>query len=321
MSDLTRRGFISRSTTASLALGAGFSLATSVGAADKKSESAKANPTICAFTKSFQDRPIPEVCRMFKQIGLDGLDLTVRPKGHIEPENVKAELPKAAAAAKQAGVEIVQLTTGIVEADRNAENMLAVCREIGVKKIKLGYFRYKEFGSLANQLDETRRTIATIAKLAGKYGVLPCLHVHSGTFLPSHGTQAYQLVKDFSPTEVGAYVDMLHMVLEGGRDGWRQGLDLLGPWISLCAVKNFIFEQGERDRHGQLRWHSRLVPVSEGVSPIPDFVAALKKLDYKGPYSLHSEYKGRHSFKDMTTDECLQQTKTDLDFFKPLVQA
>ena len=35
---------------------------------------------------------------------------------------------------------------------------------------------------------------------------------------------------------------MLHMVLEGGGDGWRQGLDLLAPWIALVAVKNFVVE-------------------------------------------------------------------------------
>ncbi|HBL42607.1 MAG TPA: hypothetical protein DDZ90_04360 [Planctomycetaceae bacterium] len=203
-----------------------------------------------AFTKSFQDMPIPAVCQAFQSMGLDGLDLTVRPKGHILPENVEQELPQACAAAKEAGVKILFLTTMIEEPDKNAERILATAQEQGIDRVKIGYYRYKTFGTLAQQLKETTKKIGKVAKLCQKYDVLPCVHVHSNAFLPSHGTQLYQLIQGFSPEEVGAYVDTLHMVKEGSGDGWRQGLDLLGPWIALCAVKNFAWERGDgRDKH------------------------------------------------------------------------
>ena len=131
MDKLDRRGFFASSARAGLGLAAGAWAATFIleatGVSDSSSgvgpncaaaadvPSATPGPKIGGFTKSFQDRPIPEVCRMFKQIGLDGLDLTVRPKGHIEPEQVAQELPKAVAAAKEAGVEILFLTTAITD--------------------------------------------------------------------------------------------------------------------------------------------------------------------------------------------------------------
>jgi sugar phosphate isomerase/epimerase len=210
------------------------------------------------------------------------------------------------------------LTTAITDPDQNAERILATASKLGIKKIKMGYYRYTQFGKLARQMDEVRKRISAVAKLASKYGVLPCVHIHSGAFIPSHGTMLYDMLREFSPEEVGAYVDPLHMTIEGGKDGWRQGLDLLAPWIALCAMKNFDWQSGERDRKGQQRWHTRLVPVADGIAPIPEFVGALKKLGYKGHYSLHSEYKGRHSFKNMTTDECLRQTAVDLKFFRQL---
>jgi len=274
---------------------------------------------IVAFTKSFQKWPIPVVCHRFKEIGLDGLDLTVRPKGHIEPKDVTEQLPLAAKAALEAGVEIGMLTTMITEPDAEAEKLLTAASKLGISKIKLGYYRYKGFGSLAKQIDETRRQLAAVAKLAAKYKVLPCVHIHCNDFIPSHGTLLYLLLKDFPPDQVGAYADMLHMSLEGGGDGWRQGLDLIAPWLALVAVKNYDYQPKARDPRGQMRWRHRVVPVADGISPIPEFVALLRKLKFDGTYSLHSEYEGSGSFRDMSPEECLQQTAVDLKYLKKLL--
>ena len=271
-----------------------------------------------AFTKSFQDWPIPVVCHRFREIGLDGLDLTVRPKGHIEPDRAAEQLPLAAKAALEAGSEILFLTTAITDPTPEAEELFAVARDLGIARIKLGYYRYKPFGTLKEQLEETRRRIAAVAKLAKRYSVLPCVHIHSGAYLPSHGTQLYELIKDMAPDEVGAYVDMLHMALEGGGDGWRQGLDLLAPWIALVAVKNFAWQREQRDRFGQLRWARRVVPIADGVSPLPEFMATLGQIGYDGIYSLHSEYQGKHSFEDLDAEACLAQTAEVLKFFRGL---
>lgn len=271
---------------------------------------------VVAFTKSFQDWPIPLVCHRFREIGLDGLDLTVRRGGHIEPERVAEELPLAVKAAQEAGVEIAFLTTDITDPSPQAERILATASQLGITRFKPGYYRYTGFGTLARQLDETRRRIEAVVKLARKQKIVPCVHIHSGADIPSHGTQLYQLLQGFSPDEIGAYADMLHMALEGGADGWRQGLDLLQPWIKLVSVKNFDWQPGKRDQFGQLRWHDRVVPVADGISPIPEFVGVLKKMGFGGVYSLHSEYKGSHSFKDLNSAQCLEQTAADLKYFR-----
>src|SRR5262245_40178148 len=74
MTPLTRRQLLARSASAAVAL-ATSGLARRVLADSKPA----ATPTFAAFTESFQSWPIPEVCAKFKAIGLDGLDLTVRP--------------------------------------------------------------------------------------------------------------------------------------------------------------------------------------------------------------------------------------------------
>jgi sugar phosphate isomerase/epimerase len=274
---------------------------------------------IVAFSKSFQDWPIPVICHRFREIGLDGLDLTVRRGGCIEPKAVAEQLPLAAKSALEAGVEIRILTTDITEPTPDAEKLLATAAKLGITRIKLGYYIYKPFGTLAKQIDEVRKKLAVLANFAKRYDVLPCVHIHSGSDIPSHGTMLYQLLHDLPPDRIGAYVDTLHMALEGGGDGWRQGLDLLAPWIALVAVKNFSWQVGIRDKQGQLRWKHQVVPVADGISPVPDFIATLKKIGFAGTYSLHSEYKGKGSFKDLDSEACLAQTAVDRKYLQSLV--
>ncbi len=277
-----------------------------------------ARPPVAAFTKSFQDRPIPQVCEAFAELGLDGLDLTVRPGGHIKPENAAAELPAAVAAADAAGVKVLILTTAITDAGPAADRLMGAAADNGVTDLKLGYFKQNGV-PLARRMDEVRKTLAEIAALAAKHGVSPCVHVHSGEYLPSHGTMLYSLLKDLPPERIGAYVDTLHMHVEGGDAGWRQGLELLAPWIKLCAVKNYRQEPAGRDKFGMARWKEKVVPVAEGFSPIPAFAQELNKRAFAGTFSLHSEYKSGASFKRLNTDEVLNQTRKDWAFFEPVL--
>ncbi len=270
------------------------------------------------FAKSFQDLPLAEFGRKLYEQGFDGIDLTVRNGGVIEPAHVEKELPAAVNTIHEAGLKYLFLSTDVVEASAEAERLMATAASLGVDRIKLGYFRYGPFGKLRTQLDETRRKLEALAALGEKHRVLPCVHIHSGTYLPSHGTLLYEMIRDFKPGQLGAYVDMLHMVLEGGVGGWQQGLDFLQPWIALVAVKNFTYQAEQRDKFGQQRWGTRVTPLADGISPLPDFVALLRKAGYDGVFSLHSEYKGKHSFQDLSTDECLAQTAADLKYFKSL---
>ncbi len=312
-----RRTFLQQTARAGLAVAAGsaaFSQVRLAAAAESKS----GNP-LAVFSKSFQDRSIPQICRIFKEIGADGVDLTVRPGGHIDPKNAAEELPPAVQAAQDAGVKIFFLTTAITDPDETSEKLLATAGDLGIDRVKLGYYKYKQFGNLAREMDGVKKRLAAVIKMSKRHGVLPCVHIHSGKSIPSHGTMLYELIKDFSPDEIGAYVDPQHMTKEGGIDGWRQGLDLLGPWIALSSMKNFAWEKTDRDKYGQQQWQTINVPVADGVCPVPKYIDALHKLGYQGVISMHSEYKGGHSFQNLDTDGCIAQTAKDIEFVRQFV--
>jgi sugar phosphate isomerase/epimerase len=127
------------------------------------------------------------------------------------------------------------------------------------------------------------------------------------------------LIKDRNPAAIGAYVDPGHMCVEGGTDGWRQGLDLLSNRIALVAVKDLTWRAEPDAALGKDRWHTDMVPLDRGMVPWPEVFTCLRQTGYDGWLSLHSEYQGWHSWKDLTVDEVLEQTRQDVLYLQGVV--
>ena len=69
---------------------------------------------------------------------------------------------------------------------------------------------------------------------------------------------------------------------------------------------------------------SRFSICSSSSSPIvpwPEFFERLARSSFDGPTSLHSEYQGKGSWRDLTTAELIEQTRADLAFVKALLAA
>ena len=271
------------------------------------------------FTDNLADLTIPQACAAAKDAGFNGLDLTLRPGGHVRPENAEMGLSAATQAADAAGMTIPMVSTALTDADSpHAEAIFAAAAHYGARRVKLGYWEYRPFGTLANQISEARAKLQRLAQLGRKYHVLPCVHCHSGRFLAAGGPMLYLILRDFDPAEVGAYVDPMHMTIEGGRAGWEMGLDLVAPWLALVGVKNFRWLPEGRDGLGQQRFRWEYCPLADGQAPLPEFFAYLRQLKYDGIVSLHSEYKGETSFRRLTTPELLKQSAADLAYVKRL---
>ena len=98
--------------------------------------------------------------------------------------------------------------------------------------------RAPAFGTLLKQIDSARKRLENLIKLTTRYEIQPCVHVHSGDILANGGSILYLILKDFDPKTVGAYVDPMHMTVEGGLSGWEMGLDLVAPWVSLVGISS-----------------------------------------------------------------------------------
>jgi len=66
---------------------------------------------VSVFSKHLQFLNYRDLAEAAAEIGFDGIDLTVRPGGHVLPERVADDLPRAVEAIRQAGRAPVTMTT------------------------------------------------------------------------------------------------------------------------------------------------------------------------------------------------------------------
>lgn len=271
------------------------------------------------FSKMLQEFSVGEAAKRIKALGFDGVDLTVRPGGHVLPERVGHDLPVAISAIREQGLTVPMISTAITRAnDPAAESTFAAAAHGDIRFLKLGYWNASK-GKLLEAIDRARRELDALEKLAEKYAVTLGIHNHSGPgYVNCQPAVVWMLVRDRDPKRVASYFDPGHAAVEGGSGGWRQDLELLGPSIRMVAVKDF----GWKTEPGtpKVVWETQQVPLRDGLVAWPEVFAFLKQIQFKGPISLHSEYKGKHSWRDLSTAELIKQTGADLGFVKWLME-
>src|SRR4051794_32609280 len=74
-------------------------------------------PTLCIFSKHMAQFGYEDLAKHAKEIGFEGVDLTVRPKGHVEPERAAQDMPRAIEVLRSQGLTVPMITTGLLNAD------------------------------------------------------------------------------------------------------------------------------------------------------------------------------------------------------------
>jgi sugar phosphate isomerase/epimerase len=272
------------------------------------------------FSKVLGCLTVEEAAQRVREIGFDGLDLTVRPKGHVEPERVR-ELPEVVERVRALGCDVPMITTGITCADQPyAEDTFQAAADSGIRELKLGYWQYQGFGHVRHQLDEWRRDLHGLEALARHTGVRANVHNHSGNFLCADGAIVWMLLEGRDPECIGAYIDPGHLTIEGGGSGWCMALDLLSPWVRLVAIKCMGWQHAYDEQLGQERWWTQMVPLRQGTVPWLEFFRYLRLGGFDGIVSMHSPYQGKGSWRDLSTEELLAQTAEELAYIKYIVR-
>src|SRR5271165_3093220 len=199
---LTRRGVL-----ASLAAGGA---AARIAAAPAETGQTPQKLKICAFSKHFQWTDWRETAELASRMGFDGIDFTVRAGGHILPERVEQDLPKAVEIARKAGLEAPMITAGIVDASSpHAENVLRTAHELGISHYRWGGFTYDYSRSIATQLDQLKPRVRALAELNAKYAVTAMYHTHSGPKQVGASIwDLWELLRDMDPQRVGINYDI-----------------------------------------------------------------------------------------------------------------
>jgi len=156
MLEMNRRQFIAASLVTGVAMGAARG-------------AENAGPPVCVFSKHLQFLEYKALAKTCGAIGLDGVDLTVREKGHVTPENVARDLPAAVEAIRAEGLDVPMITTALNDgADPSARPILEAASKLGIRYFPKLKFTVRHAVRHASGIDsmsvEHDRALAILAK-------------------------------------------------------------------------------------------------------------------------------------------------------------
>jgi sugar phosphate isomerase/epimerase len=267
-----------------MAAGAASGAALTAAEGGAENNAGPARPPICVFSKHLQHLGYAELAAACRRIGLDGVDLTVRGGGHVLPENVDRDLPKAVEAIRSEGLEALMITTRLNDAqDEFAREILAAAGELGIGYFRVDSFKYDEDEPLLSQLDRFAESLTRLAILAEKHGVVGGVHNHSG-----YGNvgapiwDLYYLLNKARPAHVGSNLDIGHICVEGAYGAWLTNARLIAPLVKMMAVKDFVWgDDGRPD------W----LPLGQGRAHLEPILGIMRETGFSGPISIHLEYR------------------------------
>ncbi len=240
---------------------------------------------VCLFSKHLPNLPYREVAKTLRGLGFRSVDLTVRPQGHVLPERVAEDLPRAFAALREEGITVPMITTGLTSTeDPAARSTLVTAARLGVPYYKLGYYRYRTLAELGAILERTRAQVAGLVALGREHGIEAGFHNHSGTYVGAAVWDAWEILRSLDPRWVGFYFDPCHATIEGGLAGWNIGFHRLADRIKMVAVKDFYWEKAKG------KWTAQQCPLGEGMVDWKTFFRQLAAIRFRGPISMHVEY-------------------------------
>jgi sugar phosphate isomerase/epimerase len=278
---LTRRDLLKLSTMAALGTTSLAGLADTV---IKPAPGTDADLEIFIFSKHLQFLGYKDMSEAAKEMGFDGVDLTVRPKGHVLPENVAEDLPAATEAMASVGFSPRVLTTRVLDAGNPVDRkVLTTASQLGYDLYRTGWYRFSDDVEVMETARLAREHLQGLARLSAELGITGTYENHSGNFFGGSIWSLDQALKGLSPEHMGCQYDIMHATIEGGKN-WPIGLRLIKDHINSLIVKDFKWTRVDGT------WKPIYVPIGEGMLDFVAYFKLLKKYGINVPVILHCEY-------------------------------
>ncbi|WP_163397719.1 sugar phosphate isomerase/epimerase family protein [Flavobacterium fluviatile] len=280
-SQYSRRNFIKLSSLAAIGLIPVISNANSFLTNNFKDDS---ELDVSIFSKHLQFLDYKNTGEMAAEMGFSGVDLTVRPNGHVLPELVKTDLPLAIKAIKKAGSDCKMISTNIESITNQLDvDIITAAAGLDIKYYRTNWFKYKEQLSMNQSLLFYQKEIEKLAQLNATLGITGCYQNHDGRSIGSSFWETDTILKTADPAYFCSQFDIRHAMVEGG-NSWQNGFELLKDKIKVIALKDYKWQKNNG------KWKAIHVPIGEGMVDFDMYFKLLKKNHLKPPVSLHLEY-------------------------------
>ncbi|SMG09351.1 sugar phosphate isomerase/epimerase family protein [Arenibacter troitsensis] len=273
------------------------------------------NLEVHLFSKHLQFLNYKDMSEAAAEMGFDGLDLTVRPEGHVLPDRVSEDLPKAVEAMKKYGLNPRLMTTNVIDVEnKEHRSVLETASKSGFTHYRTAWLSYPENREIAESQAIYGQQLKKLEVLNKQLSLIGCYQNHAGNHVGAPIWDLPPILQATKNVNIGCQYDIRHAVVEGG-SCWELGLRLIRPFIKSIVIKDFKWGTVK----GQ--WKPINTPLGEGMVDFDRYFSLLKKYHINVPVSLHLEYGlggAEHGAKEITIDkkEVFAQMKKDLTFLQ-----
>lgn len=268
-----------------------------------------ARPLISVFTKPWTD-PLPELAGKLAGLGLEGVELAVRPGYQVLPERVGTDLPAAVRLLAEHGLKTPSIAGEMDEAT------IAACGEAGVGIIRVCLPIDLSVGYRAS-VEAYRRRFDALLPALEQAGVAIGVQNHNGQMVGSALGLAH-LLEGYDPKLVCGVLDMAHCAVDG--EPVEMAVDIARPHMnglvnfkSACHLRaNGPEEEAEyvvhwtTHDHGGYSWRA--------------LASQLHRAGFEGTFCMPAEYSaqaGKHGQR--MGDDVIPFLQKDLAHLKALV--
>ncbi|SNR27308.1 Sugar phosphate isomerase/epimerase [Maribacter sedimenticola] len=280
-----------------------------------KNENPEKDLSIHLFSKHLQFLNYNDMAAAAKELGFNGLDLTVRPKGHVVPEKVSIDLPKAVQTMKKYGLTPSLMTTNIWDSTNiNNIQILETASKLGFTHYRTDWLTYPEERTISQSQIIYGQQAAQLEVLNKRINLIGCYKNYAGNHVGAPIWDLPPILEATDNTYMGCQYDIRHAMVEGG-SSWELGLRRISPFIKSIVIKDFKWARVNGI------WKPVNTPLGEGMVDFKRYFTLLKKYKINVPVSLHLEYDlggAEHGATHLTIDKkvVFAQMGKDLQFIK-----
>lgn len=263
---------------------------------------------IAIFEKAFEGLTFAELADAVAATGADGVEATIRPGGHVEPEEAVEQLPRMVEALRSRGKRVIIAATDIHSVDQpHAETLLNTLKQNGVDHYRLGYYHLDLEKPVRPQLAQASARVRELAALNAEIGIQGLYQNHAGggrrAYVGSLGWDAAMLVQDVPPQHVALAIDTRHLRRDTG-SSWRTALAICKPHLGAIYVKDGRWVGERNERYDD-------VPLGTGAVTKDTFDAIQKGLP-PVPICLHVEWIGYRRFEQHEMSTAIEAHRRDV---------
>ncbi|MDR2484231.1 MAG: sugar phosphate isomerase/epimerase [Treponema sp.] len=249
--------------------------------------------TFATFTKPFTKESPEELGKLFAGLGLDGMEFCLRDGYQVIPGEAEKKLPLFVEQMKNYGIKVIGVAGPLEEA------VFAGCRAAGIPHIRTLINLNLKLGFIG-AVDEARKNLDPMVRLAEKYGVTIGIQNHFGPMI-NNSMELRYFLEGYPKNLVGAIWDSASSCLAGEEP--EQALSMIADRLVMVNLKNAYYVRSSTYDNPDGKYDRVICSGRQGMARWPEIFSCLSASGYCGPMCLAHEYTDQNRLLDLLKED------------------